>query len=121
MALNTGEGYANAPGGTGYKTVGAIGGYHAATLTGALTLDDTYPNVLALDPGGANRDVTLDNPPSDLPLLRTIYNKADAAENLVVKDSTPATIATLNQNEGGVFAWSGTAWSLVAIHTIAIS
>lgn len=103
------------------KTKGANGGYHAATLTGNLTLDASYPALLKLDPGGASRDVTLDNPPSDVTLIREIVNSADAAENLVVKDSSPATIGTINQNEAGRFYWSGTAWSLINIVTIALS
>jgi len=97
------------------KTTGIVGGYHAATLTGALTLDATYPNLLALDPNGADRNVTLDAPPSDVQVLRTIVNTADASEDLVVKNAAGTTIATVRQYEEGTFAWSGTAWSAVKV------
>lgn len=86
-----------------------------------VTLGDTYPSIWKYDPTGGNRDVTLDPEETSKGLVRLIVNAADAAENLVVKDDSPATIATLNQNEAGLFHCNGTAWSLVCIFTIALS
>lgn len=114
------------------------GGYYRATLTGAVTIDRTYPLFIGLDPGGANRDLTLDGRDAAETggvtvdatihgLFRVIHNRADAAENLVVKDTaaTPNTIATINQNELGIFyhdgVTGGSGWVLVAIIAAALT
>jgi hypothetical protein len=105
----------------GSALVGIKGIFHSATLTGNLTLDNTYPSLLKLDPGGAHRDVTLDAIATHEGLYRRIVNAADAAENLVVKNPAGATIATVNQNEQGEFYDDGSTWALVCITTIALS
>lgn len=92
-------------------------GYYAATLTGAISVDDTYPSMLGLDPGGAHRNVTLDAEATADGMFRLFVNKANAAENLVILDDAAATIATLNQDEAGLFHCNGTAWSLVILFT----
>lgn len=97
------------------------GVFHSATLTGNIALDATYPLVLKLDPGGSARDVTLDAVATAEGLVRRIVNAADAAENLVVKNVAGSTIGTINQNEQGEFYCDGSAWSLIAISTIALS
>jgi hypothetical protein len=91
----------------------------AQTLTGTLTLTAESPDILDLDPGGASRNVVL---PADAADLRGrkfyIYNSADAAENLVIKQSdgstTVITIAQgkagevwLSGNVSGTFLWRG--------------
>lgn len=95
--------------------------FHAATLTGNVTLDATYPEICKLDPGGSARDVTLDSESLTKGLYRRIVNAADAAENLVVKDADGNTIGTINQNEQGEFVNEDGAWTLIAISTIALS
>jgi hypothetical protein len=104
----------------------AKGGYHVSTLTGAITLNETYPSVCGFDPGGAARNVTLDgDAATDAEfhgLFRVIVNRADAAENLVVLNQAAATIGTINQNEAGIFYHDEDAgWSLVCIVTIALT
>lgn len=96
-------------------------GIYTGTLDAALTLDATYPNVCKLDPGGANRDVTLDAIAANTGLSRWIINGADAAENLVLKNPAGSTIGTVNQNEAGLFYCNGSTWALVYIQTIALS
>lgn len=105
------------------RAIANVGASAAATLTGNLTLTfDTYnDNILKLDPGGAHRDVTLWPEAEAKGVFVLIVNAAGAAENLVVKDDSPATIATINQNEAGLFKCNGTAWSLICIATIALS
>jgi len=105
----------------GFACLAIPNGVYAATLSGAATLDYTYPNLLALDPGGAHRDVTLPAEATSTGLWYFIANKADAGENLVVKDDAAATVVTVNQNEGAVVYCDGTAWALFAVITIAIS
>lgn len=107
--------------GADHSLVAISGLYQAETLSGAATLSSAYPAIVKFDPGGAHRDVTLDAEETSTGLYRRIINGADAAENLVVKDDSPATIATINQNEQGEFYCTGTAWQLIAITTIALS
>ena len=97
------------------------GAFYTVTLAGAVTLGDTYPGVLKLDPGGAGREPTLDPIATSSGLYRRIINAADAAENLVVKNVAADTIATINQNEQGEFYCDGVAWHLIAIMAIALS
>lgn len=79
-------------------------------------------NFLKLDPGGASRNVLLWSEADCKGGWVLIINRADAAENLVVKDSTnTTTLGTINQNRAGLFECNGTAWSLSAIFTIALS
>lgn len=95
--------------------------FYSATLAAALTLDETYPNCLKLDPGGAHRDVTLPAEATSTGVTFRIVNAADAAENLVVKDDGASTIATINQDEQGEFYCDGSTWSLICITAIALS
>lgn len=94
---------------------------YTATLAGNLTLDDTYPGIMKLDPDGSNRDITLDAIATSTGLYRRIVNNANGAENLVVKNVAAATIGTINQNEQGEFYCDGSTWALIAITTIALS
>lgn len=79
------------------------------TLSGNKTLDSSSAQRQSLDPGGANRDVTL--PAEANGLEFHIANRADAAEDLVVKDDSGTTIATVNQDDVGVFWSDGTGWA----------
>lgn len=106
------------------------GGYYRATLTGAITIDQTYPSIVGLDPGGAHRNVTLEGiasapgDPANHGKLRLIHNRADAAENLVIlsAETSPTTIATINQNEAGLFYHDeDTGWALVFAFTVALT
>lgn len=105
----------------GWACVKVADGVYAATLSGNLTLDYTYPNKLALDPGGAHRDVTLPAVGTSKGLEYFIANKADDAENLVIKNAGGSTIATANQNEAAIVYCDGATWALFAVVTIAIS
>jgi len=84
------------------------GGVRSAALSGADTLDATSSWFQFLDPGGAHRDVTL---PAEVDGMSFwICNKADAAENLVIKDDAASTVVTINQNESAIVAYTGSAW-----------
>jgi hypothetical protein len=102
-------------------------GYLTATLAGNVTLAvDTHPMVCGFDPGGSARDVTLDGSAatdsSIHGLFRMIVNKADGAENLVLKDAAASTIATLNQNEAAiVYHDEDDGWVLVCLFTAPVS
>jgi hypothetical protein len=103
------------------RTSAKPGEYQTVLCDGNLTLTADYPEILKIDPGGSARDVTLETPVCAM--RRRIINAADAAENLVVKDVSPATVATINQNEEAEFWYPGTgsAWSLICVKTIALS
>ena len=78
------------------------------TLTGTYTIDADSPNVLALDPGGAARNVDL--PAEANGLFYIIANAADAAENITVRNDAAGTVGTVGQNEVGVVFCIGTTW-----------
>jgi hypothetical protein len=82
------------------------------TLSGAYTLDlDTVnQNVIALDPGGASRDVTLFAEAHTKGMILDVVNMADAAENLVMKNAAGNTIVTIGQGYRGTIANVAGAW-----------
>lgn len=70
------------------------------TLTGNVTLSRLDGKFHILDPGGANRNVTLYAcTPEDIGRSEYVYNAADAAEDLVVKNSAGTTLITLGQSQ----------------------
>lgn len=105
------------------------GGFHfPAILTGGVTLNDTFPMWCAFDPNnGGGRTIVLDGTAtvgeaSLHGLWRIITNKADAAENLVIDDADGNTIATVNQNETGVFYQDeDDGWVLVIMFTTTLT
>lgn len=68
----------------------------------------TDPTFQSLDPGGANRNVDLPAETSGREFV--VANRADAAEDLVVRDDAAATLLTLNQGDVGRFYSDGTGW-----------
>ena len=103
------------------------GGVRIAALSGAATLTTTSSWFQFLDPGGAHRDVTLPTAIDGMTFF--VFNRADAAENLVIKNAQGDTICTINQNEQGEFYYAeelasandADNWVLVCITTIALS
>lgn len=78
-----------------------FGGAAYMTLTGDLSITESLGRVLSIDPGGSHRnlslpDVTTESHPGGGPYWY-IFNKADAAENLVVK-SGGTTVTTIAQD-----------------------
>jgi len=70
------------------------------TLSGAVTLTRFDGKFHIFDPGGAHRDVTIyAGGPEDVGRSEYFYNTADAAENLVIKDSAASTLITLGQSQ----------------------
>lgn len=86
------------------------GGVEEATLSGDLTLDASSANFQALDPGGSARDVTMPTAADSDGLLFWIFNAADAAENLVIKDDGGSTLLTLPQAACGIVGCDGSSW-----------
>lgn len=97
------------------------GKFYAATLSGAVTLDATYPEICKLNTDGTERVVTLDSETLSIGLYRRIINSSSGAVNLVVKDADANTIGTINQNEQGEFINEAGVWTLIAISAIALS
>lgn len=79
------------------------------TLTDTDTLTDESFPIQFLDPGGAGRIVEL---PAEAVTnhLFFIFNAADAAEDLTVKDDGGATIAVLSMGEAAFFVSNGIVW-----------
>lgn len=98
--------------GVAWKIGGQLSLANTETLSGTKTLTDGSRTIQYLDPGGANRDVTL---PAEAYTNKpiTIYNTADAFELLTVKDDGGATIGIVYPLESKTFISNGTAWSFV--------
>lgn len=92
------------------------------TLTGAysLTLDNVNQNVVAIDPGGAARNVTLWPEAKTHGMICLIVNLADAAETITLKDGAAATVGTIAQNKANLVANIGGAWVNICQFSIAI-
>jgi len=95
---------------------GAPGGSFTAsdaenrTLTGTLVLVDADAYVQYCDPGGASRDITLPaEGTGNHPFY--IYNTADAAEVLTVKNAAATVIGVLNRGDAGLFVSSSATWT----------
>lgn len=104
------------PGGVEYHKLPLFPGqWTDETLSGARSVTKADGGVLTLDPGGASRNVTFGSDCEINGYRVWIGNKADAAENLVVKDSGGTTIVTLNQNEGALLGYNGSAWKYILL------
>ena len=96
-----------------------FGAPNIQTLAGDKTMTHADAQVQVLDPGGATRDVRLPAEAGSAGKLILIVNSADGDEPLVVTDDgDTGTIATIAQNEAGLFVCDGTAWhTLVGANT----
>lgn len=83
----------------------------SGTLSGAYVADAADAYVVALDPGGASRTVTL--PPATDGRVHVVRNTADADERLTVQDAAATVHAIVPADSGAVFAADGSAWQLV--------
>jgi len=91
---------------------GGHAGINEETLAGTKTLTLNDVKHQKLDPGGGHRDVNL--PAEEVSRNREfwIWNAANGAENLVVKDDGGSTIGTVSQNDSACFVCTGSAWKL---------
>jgi hypothetical protein len=86
-------------------------GVKTHTCTGAETLTRKHARLLALDPGGASRDVTL--PVGKDGDFFAIYNAADAAEDLVIYNPSAVALATLAKGSTGAFICVAGTWAVL--------
>lgn len=86
------------------------GGIEAITLTGARTLTARDANFLALDPGGSDRVITLPAVGDSAWLMFAVYNAADAAELITLKNVGATTIVVLQRGEGCIVGCDGATW-----------
>ncbi len=94
------------PGSTGRRRA-----TNTETLAADKTMATTDAELQFLDPGGSARNVDLPAEASSDGLVFHIFNTADAAEALTVRDDAGATtIIVLDQDQHGVVACNGTLW-----------
>jgi hypothetical protein len=104
-----------------------VGGFEATTATGDIVLTGKSAQYQAIDPGGSARNVDLPEPIKGG--FFHIANKADAAEDITVRQADGSTtLVTISQNETAiVYAEDDKAddaadgWSLFMILTGAIA
>ena len=90
--------------------LGAIG---SGTLSGNYSASNGDAYLVALDPGGASRNVTL--PAGRDGALRLIRNTADADERLTVYAADGTTVLAIVPAEGGVvLGCEGSTWTVLA-------
>jgi hypothetical protein len=102
------------------------GGWEKETLAGNRTLKHDDAQMLGLDCDGTGRDVYLAAPRKGAWIW--IFNQSSTAKNLSVKQADASTaLATINQNESGLFYCdadaaddSASGWKLMALLTIAL-
>lgn len=94
------------------------GGIYVLALAAALTLDLSYPNELLLDPGGADRTVTLPEADGNTADGAAFFvrNTGSQGEELTIQDSTPTTVVVLGAGEAARVRSSGSAWLVVEFH-----
>lgn len=92
------------------------------TLTGAysLTLDNVNQNLVAIDPGGAGRNVTLWPEAKTHGMICLIVNLADAAETITLKNAAGDTVGTIAQNKAAYVANIGGTWAKICDFTVAV-
>lgn len=88
-------------------------GVNSQTLTGTFTMTHAMAPLQFLDPGGATRIVLMPTEADSKGLFFQIVNKADAVEDLTIKDDSNTTvIGTISQNEMAQLVCDGTTWSI---------
>ena len=89
-------------------TIGADVAIAATTMSGTITLTTSSPRYQSLDPDGSARQVDL--PAEAAGLAFYIVNRGNGAETITVKNDTPATVDTIDNDEGATFVCDGTRW-----------
>jgi len=92
------------------------------TLTGhyALTLDNVNQNLVAIDPGGAAREVILWPEAKTYGMICLIVNLADAAETITLKNAAGSTVGTVAQNKAAYVANIAGTWAKICDFTVAV-
>ena len=83
---------------------------HALLVSGTAAANQTVitSNVLLIDPAGSGRNITLPAEASSTGLFLLIFNTADGAEALTIKDDGGTDIIVLDQNQHGIVFCDGT-------------
>lgn len=94
------------------------GGVEAAsTMTGDETLDGSAANILARDPDGADRVLTLEAEESSDGLMHWIANGGTGGFTLDVQDDSSASVIVLQNGDGVLVACDGSAWTAYVSQT----
>jgi len=90
---------------------------NTTTATDNITLTDSDTVIQVIDPGGADRTVTLPAESLDNHGF-LIFNSADADEDLNVVDDASAALATVYQGGAGWFVSNGSSWKSAGLGTL---
>jgi|TARA_R100000455_G_scaffold22791_1_gene11892 hypothetical protein len=85
---------------------------HTLLVSGTAAANQTVitSNVLLIDPAGSGRNITLPAEASSTGLFLLIFNTADGAEALTIKDDGGTDIIVLDQNQHGIVFCDGTSF-----------
>jgi hypothetical protein len=94
-----------------FKSQFKLSSYEFDAGAAQTVLQNTFPPVIICDPGGGAIDMLLPAEADSDGLVFLIFNAANAAEVITVKeDGDVTTIATVAQNEGVLVYCNGTIW-----------
>ena len=86
------------------------------TLGGTYVIPADGPPIHFLDPGGAARNVDL--PAEEDALVIAVFNEADAAEAITLRNDAAGTVVTIAQSEAAIaFCGPDLAWRHVLLST----
>lgn len=93
--------------------VGTSAGVVSSTISADATFDESSAMVSAVNGGAASRNVTALASCEIVGMVKAFYN-AGSTDNLVVRSSTPATLATVKPGDWVVLFHNGSAWSVMS-------
>ena len=90
-------------------------GVDIETMTGAATWTKTTGNIQILDPGGADRAVTLPAEEDSNGLWFAVRNVADADEVISISNDGASLVVALGRGDSAVLACDGSGWGAVEV------
>jgi len=108
----------SAPIGVPYGLFDILGGAFSLTMSGDLVLTTDHPSILKLDPTTA-RTVTLEAEAGAAGRVRLIINAANGAEVITINNDGGSPISTPTQAEAALLYCDGTAWTELAVISLA--
>lgn len=89
------------------------GGIESRTMVGDEVFTGRSAQMQRLDPGGASRNIDLDDVADGMFWL--FANAGGAGENLVIRDTADATIVTINPDESAIVGYTGSAYAVLML------
>jgi len=98
-----------------------LDGVNTVTISATSTITAKSGNILSINGGAANRNVDFTSGATGSEKNGALYlvKNAGTTNNLVMRDSAAATVATLAPGQWAIFAYTGAAWVLLSPSAVA--